>query len=294
MTEPTNESSVVVDGLTFTEGPRWRGDRLWFSDFFSHTVHSVGLAGDDRVEVALDDQPSGLGWLPDGRLLVVSMTRQQLLRVEPDGTIELHADLSALARHWCNDMVVDESGRAYVGFFGFDIEAWMDRGGGETPRAELLVVEPDGAVSVGATDLMFPNGSVLTPGTRGHVLVVAESFGGRLSAFDVAADGGLSGARVWADVSALGASPDGICLDAEGAIWVADALGGDCIRVAEGGTELDRVRFGQNAFACTLGGADGTTLFACTAPDSRAALRSTEAAARIEQTHVSVPGAGSP
>ena len=296
---PIPSTGVLVDGCAFTEDPRWRGDRLWFSDFYAHEVHSVGMAGDDRVEVTLDDQPSGLGWLPDGRLLIVSMTERKVVRREPDGTLVDHADLSDIATWWCNDMFVDGKGRAYVGHFGFDLDAFLDEHGEAAvlaepgpPRAHVILVHANGAFEVAADDMRFPNGTVLTP--DGQTLIVAETLGLRLSAFDVADDGRLYNRRVWADLSAELIPPDGICLDEEGAVWVANALGPTCVRIREGGEITDRVLFDQNVFACTLGGPDGTTLFACTAPDSHAGRRSGERRARIEVATVEVPGVGVP
>jgi sugar lactone lactonase YvrE len=181
-----------------------------------------------------------LGWLPDGRLLVVSMRDRRVLRLEPDGTLVTHADLSALASYFCNDMVVDGQGRAYVGNFGFDLHH-----GAPPAFAELILVEPDGSARVVADQMKFPNGTVITP--DGRTLIVGESTGRDLVAFDIDDDGGLSGRRVWADLGA--AVPDGICLDADGAVWFADPSRGGCHRVAEGGEVLgalgpDRVRRG--------------------------------------------------
>ncbi len=293
-------SDVLLDGCHFTEDPRWRDGRLWFSDFYDHTVHSVAASGDDhRIELRLDDQPSGLGWLPDGRLLVVAMTERAVRRLEPDGSLVLHADLSGIATGWCNDMLVTPSGRAYVGHFGFDLDAWMDEHGPASvvaepgpPTAHVIRVEPDGAVEVAAADMRFPNGTVLADG--GRTLIVAETIGMRLTAFDVADDGRLSGRRAWAELGASFVAPDGICLDADGAVWVANAVGRTCVRVHEGGRTSATVELSQPVFACTLGGPDGTTLFACTAPDSHAGRRSATTEARIECTVVDVPGAGSP
>jgi sugar lactone lactonase YvrE len=292
-------ADVLIDGCHFTEDPRWRDGRLWYSDFYGHAVHSTSPSGDDRVELALGDQPSGLGWLPDGRLLVVSMTDRKVIRVEADGSVVDHADLSGIATWWCNDMLVDPLGRAYVGHFGFDLDTFLDEHGEAAvlaepgpPRAHVVLVGPDGSVEVAADDLRFPNGTVMTP--DGRTLIVAETLGLRLTAFDVDDDGRLSRRRVWADLSGDLVPPDGICLDAEGAVWVANALGPTCVRVLEGGRITDRVEFGQNVFACALGGDDGTTLFACTAPDSNATRRAARPEARIEAVTVAVPGAASP
>jgi sugar lactone lactonase YvrE len=207
---------ILVDGLRFPEGPRWYDGRLWFSDMHSQQVLAVDLDGKTETIVVVPQDPSGLGWLPDGRLLVVSMQDRRLLRLDPGGLVEV-ADLSELASFHCNDMVVDEKGRAYVGNFGFDLH------GGQSPMPTgLVLVAPDGSSRVVAEDLRFPNGTVITP--DGRTLIVGETFGGCLTAFDVAEDGSLSGRREWARMDK--AVPDGICLDAEGAIWVASRARG--------------------------------------------------------------------
>jgi sugar lactone lactonase YvrE len=204
---------VVVDGLTFAEAPRWRDGALYFSDFYSHRVLRVDIGGYVDVVVELPERPSGLGWRPDGTLLIVAMDSRRLMRLDGDKASPV-ADLSAIATGPCNDMVVDGKGRAYVGNFGFD------RHRGEPERTTCIArVDPDGRVTRAAEDLLFPNGTVITP--DGRTLIVAETFAHRLSAFDVAADGALSNRRVFAQVD--GCFPDGICLDAEGAVWVADA-----------------------------------------------------------------------
>ena len=215
----------LAEGFAFLEGPRWRDGKLWVSDMHDDRVLAVDLAGRRETVVEVPGQPSGLGWLPDGRLLIVSMTDRRLLRLDAAG-LSVVADLSGVATFHCNDMVVDAHGRAYVGNFGYDFEAGMP------PRAATLaLVLPDGTVHVAADDLAFPNGTVLTP--DGRTLIVAESFAARLTAFDVAADGTLSRRRIWAALE--GAVPDGICLDAEGAIWVASPLSKEVLRVREGG-----------------------------------------------------------
>lgn len=257
---------VLAEGLQFGEGPRWRDGRLWLSDFQDHAVKSVSLAGDLRTEFEIDDQPSGLGWMPDGSMLIVSMTKRQLLRRTPDGTIRVHADLSHIATFHCNDMVVDSAGGAYVGNFGFDLEAAMAKGGMEAVTAEpvlakLAYVSPDGEARVAAEDLFFPNGTVITP--DGKSLILGETFGGVLTAFDIGPGGTLSNRRVWAPLAPR--IPDGICLDAEGAIWVANPVAPECVRVAQGGKVLEVVDTGQPCYACMLGGPDGKTLFMLTA-----------------------------
>jgi sugar lactone lactonase YvrE len=260
------QTRILAEGIYFGEGPRWRDGRLWFSDFFAHAVKSVSLAGDLRTEVELDDQPSGLGWLPDGSLLIVSMIRRQLLRRSADGKLSVHADLGGVADFHCNDMVVDAAGRAYVGNFGFDLDAAIAANGVEAalanaPTARLALVLPDGEVRVAASDMRFPNGSVITP--DGRTLIVGETFANRLTAFDIGPDGALSNRRVWASTGSR--PPDGIALDAAGAIWVANPMAAECVRFAEGGEVLEVIDTGQPCYACMLGGEDSRTLFMLTA-----------------------------
>ncbi|MFM8303525.1 MAG: SMP-30/gluconolactonase/LRE family protein [Actinomycetota bacterium] len=289
---------LLRSGLRFGEGPRWHDGRLWYSDFYDHAVHAIGLDGDDERVVEVPGQPSGLGWLPDGSLLVSSMTDRQVLRW--DGTaLHPHADLSAHAGWWVNDLVVDATGRAFVGNFGFDLDAFLDEHGidgvlGEPgpPATVLCRVDPDGAVSVAATDMRFPNGSVIAP--DGTTLIVAETLALRLSAFDIAGDGALTNRRVWADLSPVLGAPDGICLDADGAVWIANATAPQCLRVAEGGEILDTVDTTQTAFACMLGGPEGRHLFVMTAPDSNHTARAAATDGRIEVAEVGVPHAGLP
>ena len=275
---------IVVDNLHFPEGPRWRDGRLYFSDFYQHKVLAMSPAGELDVVVEVPQQPSGLGWMPDGRLLIVSMLDRKLMRF--DGRVlEEHADLNPVAAWYCNDMVVDAQGRAYVGNFGFDTQ-----GDAEERLADLALVYPDGHVVKAAEGLAFPNGSVITP--DGRTLVVAETRANRLSAFDIAPDGTLSGRRVWADLG--GNFPDGICLDADGAIWVADPRNHCVLRVHEGGRrsrEIDTAQYG--AFACMLGGETGSTLYICTALASGLAAQR-QRAGRIERVDVDVPRAGLP
>jgi sugar lactone lactonase YvrE len=277
--------TTLLDGLTFTEGPRWRDGRLWFSDFYTQRVLAVTPEGRLETILEIPERPSGLGWLPDGTLLVVSMLDRRLLRVE-GGKPRLHADLASIATGPCNDMAVDARGRAYVGNFGFD------RHRGEAPRAAVLArVDPDGTVTRATEGLEFPNGTVITP--DGRTLVVAETMGQRLTAFDVAADGALTRRRVWAALD--GVFPDGVCLDAEGAIWVSDARGPDLLRVREGGAIERRIPtgLGRHAFACMLGGADRRTLYVCTCTGSGPAVAD-KRDGRIETVRVDVPGAGLP
>lgn len=270
---------MLIDELGFPEAPRWHGGRLWFSDFHDRVVRSATSSGDVAVELELADSPSGLGWTPDGALLVVSMTRRALLRVA-GGPPQVHADLTAHTRFRANDLVTDATGRAWVSSFGFDLE-----GGAAPEPTDLLRVDPDGSVHVAAGDVVFPNGMVLSP--DGGTLVVAETYGARLTAFDVVPDGVLSRRRVFAELP--GVAPDGICLDAEGQVWVATARTPEVLRVREGGEVTDRVAVGSGSlsYACALGGADGRTLFVCSAPSWRPGPR----AGRIEAVQVPVPGA---
>ncbi|MDG2427142.1 MAG: SMP-30/gluconolactonase/LRE family protein [Acidimicrobiales bacterium] len=253
-----HEPVVLIGGLDFGEGPRWHDSRLWYSDFMQHCVYAVNAEGHRETMVDLgDEQPSGLGWLPGGDLLVVAMTAKQVWRVH-EKVITVHADLSDIATWHCNDMVVASDGTAYVGNFGYDIENDV-----EHPVASTLaIVHPDGSVSSGPSELAFPNGSVITPDDR--TLVVAETFGSRLSAFDIEEGGLLSNRRVWADTA--GVLPDGCCLDAAGGIWVADAFGSGVVRYLEGGEVTDRLPTPLTSFACMLGGSDGRTLYCITAP----------------------------
>jgi len=281
----TRSLRTLLDGLAFPEGTRWRGGELYFSDMHSHEVVAMQPDGARRTVFRHADAVSGLGWLPDGRMLVVSMIDRRLLRIEADGRAVLHADLAAIATGNVNDMVVDAKGRAYVGNFGFVYPH------GEPKPARMARVDPDGSVHQAADELMFPNGTVITP--DGKTLVVGESMAGRLTAYDIGADGGLSNRQVWAQLSD-GAVPDGICLDAEGAIWVASPSTDEALRVREGGAVTDRIKADRGVYACMLGGADRRTLYLLTAkstdPDECRALLS----GRIEAAEVDIPGAGLP
>lgn len=270
---------ILLDGLRFAEAPRWHNNRLWFSDFFRREVMAVTEQGQSEVIFRLADSPSGLGWRPDGSLLVVSMHQQQLLSWH-DGVLAPVADLSMHAGGPCNDMVVDSQGRAYVGNFGFDLYAK------EEARATcLLRVDLDGSVHRVAENMWFPNGMAITP--DGQTLIVAETFRNRLTAFRIASDGSLKDRRVFAELQ--GVFPDGLCLDAEGAVWVADARGHAVLRVVEGQGVVDRVSTGEHqSYACLLGGADGHTLFICTAPGVGFKAGELQQG-RIEFTTVKVP-----
>lgn len=273
-----------LDNLTFPEAPRWHDGRLVLSDFYAHEVLSVDMAGTRRSLATVPGQPSGLGWHPDGRMMVVSMTDQKLLIDGPDGLSE-QADLSAHARFWCNDMVVDDQGGAYIGNFGFD-----HRAGEPVTPTNLVRVDPDGTCRIAADNLLFPNGIILTP--DGGTLIVAETYGGKLTAFDRGHDGNLSNRRVFADLD--GGYPDGICLDAEGAVWVADPRAKQTYRVLSNGQIDRRIETnGRGSYACMLGGDDGRTLFICTNTGSGPEAAKARAG-RLESITVEIPRAGRP
>ena len=282
-----------MDGLTFGEGPRWHEEKFYFSDFYSHKVFSLDMDGNSEVIVEVPAQPSGLGWMPDGTMLIVSMKDKKLLRFNKNTLSEV-ADLSNLAGFHCNDMVVDDQGNAYVGNFGFNTYS-----GEEIKPANLILVRPGEDPCVAADDLLFPNGTVITP--DGKTLIIGETYAARLTAFDINEDATLSNRRVWADFT-LDADegnvplPDGMCLDIEGAIWVASPSTAEVIRVKEGGEIFDRIPVETNAYACMLGGEDLKTLFICTSNasgvDPESALR--EKSGKIETVTVEVQGAGKP
>ena len=291
----TRTTKVLMDGIYFGEGPRWHEGRLCFSDFYAYAVKSVSLAGDPRTEFTIDDRPSGLGWMPDGSMLIVSMTKRQVLRRSLDGAMSLHADLGGLATYHCNDMVVDAQGRAYVGNFGFDLDAQINARGipsvlEDHPTAKLALVGADGAVSVAAEAMHFPNGPVITP--DGKTLIVGETLGSVLTAFDIAADGSLSNRRIWAPTTPR--VPDGICLDADGAIWVANPIAPECVRIAEGGAVLEVIDTGQPCYACMLGGDDGRSLFMLTAATSDAHEAAKAPTGKLLVASVDSPRAGRP
>lgn len=265
---------TLATGIYFGEGPRWHNGRLWFSDFYAHRVCSVDLAGDLRTELQCDGQTSGLGWMPDGSLLVVRMELRAVWRRWPDGRFEPHADLTDYSAHLCNDMVVDAAGRAYVGNFGFDLDAAMRVRGpagviADHPTTVLALVQPDGMVGDAAPGerFSFPNGMVISP--DGGTLIVAETFGQRLTALDVGPAGVLSNRREWAPVAPR--LPDGICLDATGAVWIANPAAPECALIAPGGEVLDHVATGElNCYAGMLGGPEGRHLFMLVAPPDAA------------------------
>jgi len=289
---------TLVEGIYFGEGPRWHQDRLWFSDFYSSRVCSVSLQGDLRTELELEGRPSGLGWMPDGSLLVVRMELREVWRRWPDGRFERHGDVTAHSAHLCNDMVVDGQGRAYVGNFGFDLDAEIHARGAESvigdhPHTCLALVQPDGRVTDAAPGegFSFPNGMVITP--DGRTLIVGETLAGSLTAFDIATDGLLSNRRQWA--STWPAIPDGICLDAEGAIWIANPLAAQCVRIAKGGAVLEIVETdGLPCYACMLGGPEGRHLFMLVAPSSDATAAAKAPLGKVLVAEVDAGRAGWP
>jgi sugar lactone lactonase YvrE len=292
VTSETLRAEPFVSGLFFGECPRWHDGRLWYSDFFDHAVMSVSPEGEGRVEVHFDGEPAGLGWLPDGRLLITSRLERAIVRREPDGTLVRHGSLEPWATWYANDMVVASNGQAYAGNFGFDLDGLYEGTvqASEVGSTSLVRVDPDGSSSEAAAELAFPNGTVITE--DGATLIVAESMGGRLSAFDREPDGALTNRREWAVLN--GIAPDGICLCEDGSVWVANALASECVRVAEGGEVLERVATSMNCFACMLGDDDRRTLYMITAVDSHAAKARAARNGAIEQVRTTVPGAGLP
>ena len=284
---------TLMKGLTFGEGPRWHENKFYFSDFYSHKVYSLDLSGKHEVIVEIPNQPSGLGWTPDGTMLIVSMKDRKLMSFK-DGQLTERADLTELSGFHCNDMVVDVDGNAFIGNFGFNTYD-----GEEIKPTNLILVKPGEEPVLAADNLFFPNGTVITPDNK--TLIVGETYAARLTAFDKSEDGSLSNRRIWADLKVNSEEgtvplPDGMCIDEEGAIWVASPSTAEVIRVHEGGMISERIPVQTNAFACMLGGEDRRTLFICTSNgsgvDPEAALR--EKSGKIEITQVDVPGCGKP
>ena len=247
------EVQTLMTGLALGESPRWHEDRLWFSDWGAQQVIAVDLEGKSEVivRVQFPSFPMCIDFLPNGHLLVVSARDGLLLCMEPDGSLVTYADLTGLSDHPWNEIVVDGRGNAYINNVGFDFP------GGEFAPGIIALVTPDGSARRVADGVAFPNGMVVTPDNS--TLIVAESYGKKLTAFDIAADGSLSNRRVWADLD--GGVPDGICLDAENAVWYADVPNKRCVRVREGGEVLQTIDLDRGCFACALGGANKSTLF---------------------------------
>lgn len=246
------EPHILVADRVLVESPRWHDNRLWFSDWGTQEILAVDLAGNSEVMVEVPTMPFCFDWLPDGRLLIVSGGDGRLLRQEPDGSLATHADLTGLADPPWNDVVVDGRGNAYIGSIGFDFA-----GGAEFAAGILALVTPDGVVRQVAEATAFANGLVVTPDNA--TLILAESYGNQLTAFDIAADGSLSRRRVWAGLD--DGVPDGICLDADHAVWYGDVPNQRCVRVREGGEVLQTIDLDRGCFACMLGGEARCTLF---------------------------------
>lgn len=277
----TAEPRTLLDGLAFGEAPRWHEGRLWLADWAAHELLAVDLDGAREVVARVESFPFTFDWLHGGTLVVVSGRDGRVLRRGADGLLEAYADLSALSEHAWNEVVADGRGNAYVNGIGFDFPE------GEFAPGLVALVRPDGSVRQVADGVAFPNGMAVTP--DGSTLIVAESYGARLTAFDLAPDGGLAGRRVWAELD--GAAPDGISLDAEGAVWYGDVPNRRCVRVREGGAVLQAIELDDGCFSCALGGPDGRTLFMVTAPWP---VPEGERAGRVLVAEAPAPGAPRP
>lgn len=282
----TRNLQTLASGLVFAEGPRWHDGALYISDMHGRRVLRIEDDGEVKTVAEIGDMTSGLGWLPDGRLLVVSMEARKILRQEADGTIALHADLGAIATHNCNDMIVAADGTAYVGNFGFSLFPM-----GTPCTAAVARITPKGVASVGGDGLWFPNGLAIT--ADGKTLIVAESAAYCLTAFTIAPDGSLSGKRLWAQLPD-GHAPDGLCLDAEGAAWVAVPHLNKYIRVREGGEVADTIEVEGYALACVLGGADRRTLYMAISGEIEPDKCLENPSASVVATRVEVAGSGRP
>jgi sugar lactone lactonase YvrE len=279
-----NQVRTLLAGRGLVESPRWHGDRLYFSDWSAGEVIAVDLAGHSEVIARVESLPLCTAWLPDGRLVIVSSPEGRLLELEPDGSLATHADLG---RPGWNDIVADGRGNVYVNRAGFNPMA------GEAFRpGAVFRVAADGSVRQVADDIAFPNGMAVTADNA--TLLVADSYRHQLVAFDIGPDGGVSGRRLWADLGE--GTPDGICADAQNAVWYADVPGKRCVRVAEGGTVLQTVELDRGGFACALGGPGKTTLFIVAAEwrGMRAAQMVAPGSGQVLTTQVDVPGAGWP
>jgi sugar lactone lactonase YvrE len=278
------EPQTLMTGIAFGESPRWHDHRLWFSDWVAQEIIAVDLEGTSEVivRVPFPSIPMCIDFLPDGRLLVVSTHERLLLRREAGGSLVTHSDLSGLSGLGFNEIVADGRGNAYINGGGFNLMA-----GEKFAPGIVALVTPDGSARQVADGIAFPNGMVVTPDNS--TLIVAESYGKRLTAFDIATDGSLSNRRVWADLA--GGVPDGICLDAENAIWYGDVPNKRCIRVREGGEVLQTIELDRGCFACALGGADMRTLFmVATEWRSPEHMADGPRTGRILTTEVTVPG----
>jgi sugar lactone lactonase YvrE len=276
------ELHTLVTELGLVESPRWHDGRLWLCDWLAGEVIAVDLAGEREVIARVPAFPFCIDWLPDGRLLIVSGRDQRLLRLEPDGSLVTHAELGGLSRHPWNEIVVDGRGSIYLNCINFDFPM------GAFAPGIIAMVTPDGTVRQVAEDVAFPNGMAITPDNS--TLIVAESYGNRLTAFDIAADGTLANRRVWAEVG--NGHPDGICLDADGAIWYGDVGARQCVRVREGGEVLQTIQLDRGCFACELGGTDGRTLFMLAASFDPATGSVGRQSGQVITAQAPAPGAG--
>ena len=298
---------LLLENVYFSEGPRWHNNKFWFSDFYQHAVFSVDANGTVEKIVDIPNQPSGLGWLPNGDMLIVSMHDQKLMRFS-DGVLSLHSDLSHLTKFTCNDMVVDNDGHAYIGNFG------TTQHNIDVKPTCLIHVTPDGKASIVAENLEFPNGTVITP--NGKKLIVGETYAGRLTAFDINSDKTLSNRQTWAkmiptrifyiskvrrflkqvpkETNFAPRVPDGICLDEGMGIWVASPTTFEVFRIEEGGNVTDIISTPQRAYACMLGGESGKTLYISTANDSTPEVARSQPMGKIYTTEVKFARAGNP
>lgn len=277
--------TLLLADLVFPESPRWHGDRLWLADWGAQQVIAVDLEGKSEVMEHVASFPFSIDWMPDGRLLVISAADRRLLREGPDGSLVPGRDLSGLSERPWNEIVVDGRGNTYVNNIGFDFP------GGDFSPGIIALVTPDGSAQVVADGLAFPNGMAVMPDNA--TLIVGESYASRLTAFDIAADGTLSNRRIWAEVP--GDHPDGICLDADGAVWYADVGNRHCIRVSQGGKVLQTIEFDRGCFACMLGGPDGRTLFTVTNQwEGASATHEARAAGQVLAVEAPTPAAGWP
>lgn len=278
------QPQVLLTDLAFPESPRWRDGRLWVSDWGANEVITLDPDGWREVVARVPSFPMCIDHLPDGRLLIVDSSERRLLRQEPDGSLVTHADLAALGEHPWNDIVVDGRGNAYVNNIGFDFPA------GEFAPGGVSLVTPDGSARQVADGLAFPNGMAITPDNS--TLIVAESYGQKLSAFDIGADGTLTGRRTWAEIDD---HPDGICLDSDGAVWYGDVGTKRCVRVREGGEVLHVIDLDRGCFACVLGGPRRQTLFLVT--NEWGGTQDTSGGPKmgqVLQVTAAAPGAGRP
>ncbi len=284
---PPKESAgmrTLMTGIALGESPRWHAGRLWFADWGAQELIAVDPEGRSEVVAHVPSFPFSIDWLPDGQLLIVSASEKRLLRMEPDGSLITHVDLASLSEYPWNEIVVDGRGNAYLNNIGFDFPH------GEVAPGIVALVTPDGAVRQVAGGVEFPNGMAVMP--NNSTLILAESYGNRLTAFDIAADGGLSNRRVWAKVDGF---PDGICIDAENAVWYADVPNKRCVRVREGGEVLQTIELDRGGFACMLGGHDGRTLFIVAAAwGDDAGMGDGGRTGQVLAVQVAVPGAGWP